>query len=128
MTKTLLPEQILASLYLVASSHLDIVDMGYVEVAILDLLLTKVVNRTAEVICYKRSVVDPPQQVFHGQRYKFVLRDQSGLALEFYVDRKDQVLTFARGFDAVLRAGQVVRFECESMGIHGWIHGKAPRL
>jgi hypothetical protein len=70
----------------------------------------------------------PRRRIYLGLRYRFTIRDQIGSPVDIYVDRKDQVFSFINGFDAVLQKGQVVRFECDMLGLHGWIHGKYPEI
>jgi hypothetical protein len=68
----------------------------------------------------------PPRRIYLGLRYRFILRDQIGTPIDIYVDRKDQIWTFIEGFGSLLQKGQIVRFECDMLGIHGWIHGEQP--
>jgi hypothetical protein len=70
----------------------------------------------------------PPRRLFLGFGYQFTLRDQIGTPMEVYVDNKEQVLAFIKGFGCVLQQGQVVRFECDMLGIHGFIHGRRPEV
>jgi hypothetical protein len=70
----------------------------------------------------------PRRRIYLGLRYQFTIRDQIGTPVDIFVDRKDQVFSFINGFAAVLQRGQVVRFECDMLGLHGWIHGKYPEV
>ena len=64
--------------------------------------------------------------VYLGLRIPVTIRDQIGTPMTILFDTKEQVINFIYGFPLVLQRGQVVRFECDFMGLHGWLHGKSP--
>jgi hypothetical protein len=66
----------------------------------------------------------PKRHVYLGLRIQVTLRDQQGTPLCIYFDFRDQVLSFISGFALFLQRGQIVRFECDAMGMHGWIRGR----
>ena len=66
--------------------------------------------------------------VYLGLRIPVTIRDQIGTPMYIYFDNRNQVFNFFNGFGAVLQRGQVVRVECDALGIHGWIHGKSPEI
>ena len=87
---------------------------------------TVATDNVAPVAELGESAYVPRNRLYLGLRYRFMIRDQIGNPLEIYVDRRDQIFTFIHGFAAILQQGQVVRFECDMLGLHGWLHGKSP--
>ena len=85
-------------------------------------------DNVAQVAELGESAYVPRQRLFLGLRYQFIIRDQIGNPMEIFVDRKDQIWTFVNGFGSILQRGQVVRFECDMLGLHGYIHGQYPEV
>ncbi len=89
---------------------------------------TAATDDVAPVAAQGESAYVPRNRLYLGLRYQFTIRDQVGNPMEVYVDRKDQIWTFVHGFGSILQRGQVVRFECDMLGLHGWIHGTYPEV
>ena len=67
----------------------------------------------------------PPRHLFWGNHFAFVIKNLAGTALWIYVDTKEQINAFIEIYPDILQKGQVVRFECDYLGLHGWLRGNA---
>ena len=67
----------------------------------------------------------PPRHLFWGIHFPFVIKNLAGTELWIYVDGREQVNAFTQIYPEILQKGQVVRFECDYLGLHGWLRGKA---
>ena len=67
----------------------------------------------------------PPRHLFWGNHFAFVIKNLAGTELWIYVDTKEQINAFIEIYPDILQKGQVVRFECDYLGLHGWLRGNA---
>jgi hypothetical protein len=67
----------------------------------------------------------PPRHLFWGNHFAFVIKNLAGTELWIYVDSREQINAFIQIYPDILQKGQVVRFECDYLGLHGWLRGKA---
>ena len=67
----------------------------------------------------------PPRHLFWGNHFAFVIKNLAGTELWIYVDSREQINAFIKIYPDILQQGQVVRFECDYLGLHGWLRGKA---
>lgn len=67
----------------------------------------------------------PPRRLFWGNHFAFVIKNLAGTELWIYVDTKEQIYAFIEIYSDILQKGQVVRFECDYLGLHGWLRGNA---